>query len=161
GGFQFECGLYAVLDPLVDGLDLGIELEPRATGLAEGRGAGALQAAEWRVHQVAGRGAVDLDRARLDLLRKAVHRARVARRDRRGQAVLRVVRLRDHIFVAGRFDDREHRPEDLLARDAHLLRDVGEDRGRDVVAMVVAGAGQPFAPAEERRFLAPDRDVAQ
>src|SRR5690348_18145781 len=45
-------------------------------------GARALQAAERRIHQVAGGRAIDLDRAALDIVRKAMHVARIACGDR-------------------------------------------------------------------------------
>src|ERR1700731_4144611 len=57
----------------VDRFDLGVELESHATGLAECRGRGALDAAKRRVDQIACRSPVDLDRAGLDVAGKRVH----------------------------------------------------------------------------------------
>ena len=42
------------------------------------------------------------------------------RPDRRGEAVVRVVGARDRLVDVGELDRREHRAEDLLARDRHL-----------------------------------------
>ncbi len=60
-----------------------------------------------------------------------------------------------------RAHDGEHRPEDLLLGDAHVLRDVSEYRGLDEVALVVGAAGQAFAAARLARLFAADVDVLE
>jgi hypothetical protein len=74
----------------IDRLDLGVEFKAGATRLAKCRRAGALEPAKRRVDQVAGRGAVDLDGARFDVIGEVMNVARIPRRDRRGQPVLRL-----------------------------------------------------------------------
>src|SRR5437773_7844448 len=54
--------------------------------------------------------------------------------DRTGQAELRAVRDVERVGEVARADDREHRPEDLLLRDARAWADAVEDRRLDVVA---------------------------
>ena len=76
------------------------------------------------------------------------------------EAVDRAVRLRDQVvFVAER--DRGHdRAEDLLASDAHLAVDVGEDRRLDEVTRF-----EPLRAAAAREhprpLLVAERDVAE
>src|SRR5215207_2941266 len=54
----------------------------------------------------------------------AVHRP-----DRGAEAELGVVRERDRLVLVLHGHDRDHRTEDLLAHDAHLVRHAAEDRG--------------------------------
>ena len=65
----------------------------------------------------------------------------------------RVVGARDRLVEVGELDRREHRPEDLLARDRHLRRHVGEDRRLHEVALAGADVGA-LAAGDERRALA-------
>ena len=48
-----------------------------------------------------------------------------------GEAVARVVGDRDRLLLVLERDDRQHRAEDLLLRDAHVVVDAGEDRRLD------------------------------
>jgi hypothetical protein len=52
------------------------------------------------------------------------------------EAVDRVVGHRDDLVLVLVGQDREHRPEDLLARDGHVVGDAGEDRRAHIVAAV-------------------------
>src|SRR3954463_16159026 len=142
----------------IDRLDLRIELQAGTTRLAKSRRAGALEPAERRIDQIAGRGAVDLDGSRFDVVREVVDVTRIARRDRSRQPVLGIVGLCDRVCVARHLDERDHRPEYLFARDPHILGDIGKDRGRYVIATVVGRTAQAFAAAQQRRFALADLD---
>ena len=72
---------------------------------------------------------------------------------RGGQAVDRVVGARDRLVDVVELDRREHRAEDLLARDRHLGRDVVEDRRLHEVALAGADVGALAAGDERRAFL--------
>src|SRR3954468_19449704 len=58
------------------------------------------------------------------------------RPDPGAQPVRRVVRLLDRLVGRAERQHREHRPEDLLLRDAVALRDVREDRRREPVTLL-------------------------
>ncbi len=70
--------------------------------------------------------AVDPYVTRFDARRKAMRAVEVVRPDRRGEAVIERVDAREHVVLVRPAQDRHHRPEDLLARDAHVVGDVGE-----------------------------------
>src|SRR5829696_5536738 len=63
----------------------------------------------------------------------------VAGPDRAGQAVLAVVGDAHCVIGVVVGDDREHGPEDLLARDAHRVVDTGEHRRLHVPALLETG----------------------
>src|SRR3954467_3437916 len=87
--------------------------------------AGLLVAAERRGAVV--RNALPIDVAGADLPAYATRAFNAVRGDVTGQTVRRVVGDLDRFgFVLGA-KDREHRPEDFLARDGHVVGDVGED----------------------------------
>src|SRR5204862_4704769 len=73
---------------------------------------------------------------------------------------LRVVGERDGFFLVAEGDRGDHRPEDLLAGDHHVVPRGGEERRLDVVA-----AGQvrraPGAAGERRPSGPPPREVAR
>src|SRR5512132_973659 len=63
-------------------------------------------------------GLVDLDPARLDLVRRAERARQVARPDVCGEAVVRVVRETDDLALVLPRDRDEHGPEHFFSRDA-------------------------------------------
>ena len=95
---------------------------------------------------------VDPDRAGLELARDVVRLLDVLRPDRGGQAVARVVGARDRLVDVGELDRRQHRPEDLLARDRHLRRDAVEHRRLEEVALAGADVGARAAGDERARL---------
>src|SRR5271167_5016039 len=110
---------------VVDGLDLGVGVErvrPELTAVA-----GLLEAAERRAHAHRGVG-VDRDRTALDRARHAQGARAVARPDRAGQAIDRVVGQARGIGLTGEGDHDRDRTEDLLARGPRSLADRGEHR---------------------------------
>src|ERR1700733_7969722 len=82
----------------IDRLDLGVEFEAGAAGLAKCRGRGGLEAAERGVDQVSGGGAIDLDGTGFDIIGEVVDIAWITRRDRGRQAVFGVVGLGDCVL---------------------------------------------------------------
>ena len=100
--------------------------------------------------------AVDRQRAGADALRDAQRPPDVACPDRPRQAVGRVVGLGDRVRLVVEGDDRDDRPEDLLADDAHVRARVVEDRRRQERALVERGRrSAPRRPGPARR---PPRD---
>src|SRR5262249_52717273 len=76
----------------------------------------------------------------------------VRRRDVARQTIERVVGDLDRLVLVLVVDDGEHRAEDLLAGDGHVVADVGEDRGPDEVALLDA-LGPTGAAGHELRAL--------
>ena len=68
--------------------------------------------------------------------------------------------MRHGVVLVGVRDDGQHRAEDLLARDAHGVVGVGEQRGPDVPAAVDAVGQVGAADDEARAFALPGLDVA-
>src|SRR5437667_10636656 len=105
--------------------------------------------------------AVDPPRPRADGARHPVRLAHVARPHPGGEAVGGVVALQHGVVLVLERDDGDHRAEDLLARDLHVVPDAGEDGGLDEVALP-----EPLprialaAEARLRAFLLPDLEVA-
>src|SRR5436853_5105476 len=58
------------------------------------------------------------------------------RPDAGAQAVWRVVRLLDRLLGRAEGEDGQHRPEDLLLRDAVALRDIREHRRREPIPLL-------------------------
>ena len=81
---------------------------------------------------------VDADDAGLERLRRPQRLADVAAPDRAGQPVRRRVGEAERLLLGVERDDRDDRPEDLLAGDAHVVRDAVED-GRHQVRAVGQG----------------------
>ena len=79
---------------------------------------------------------VDPDRPELELARRVQRAADVARPDRRGQAVVDVVRPRDRLVVVGEALHGDDRAEDLALDDLVVLADVGDDGRLDEEAAV-------------------------
>src|SRR5205814_394430 len=80
--------------------------------------------------------AVDPHRARADGARHPVRLAHVARPHPGGEAVGGVVALQHGVVLVLERDDGDHRAEDLLPRDLHVVPDAGEDGGLHVVALL-------------------------
>ena len=74
--------------------------------------------------------AVDPDVADLERGGDALRALVIAGDDGRDQAVVAVVGELDRLVLAREGPDRQHRPEDLLAPERAVLRDVGEDGRR-------------------------------
>src|SRR2546426_11918628 len=68
--------------------------------------------------------------------RHAVRLAHVARPHPGGEAIGGVVALEHGVVLVLERDDGDHRAEDLLARDLHVIPDAGEDGGLDEVALL-------------------------
>src|SRR5690606_17229151 len=121
--------------------------------------AGALEAAERRVHEIAGGRAVDLYGARLNVVHETVCIDRAGGRNGGREAVLGVVGHGDRLFVAAHLDDGQHRAEDFFARDTHRRGHIGEHGGCQVEAVVEVSAGQAFAADQVGGFALADRHV--
>src|SRR5437016_10600590 len=141
-----------------DALHLRVEVERVAAELASV--AALLVAAEGRArveHVVA----VDPHRPRAQRARHAVRLAHVARPDPGGEAVGGVVALQHRVVLVFERDDGDHRAEDLLARDLHVVADAGEDGGLDEVALLEPLPRVALAADERlRALLLPDLEVA-
>src|SRR3954451_5882170 len=96
--------------------------------------------------------AVDLDLAGADAPGDALGVLGVAGPDAAGQPVDRVVGDLDRFVLGVVGDDRQHRPEDLLLGDRHVVGDVGEDRRLDEVALVEP-LGRLLAAGDQPRAL--------
>src|SRR5262249_60609249 len=127
-------------------LQLEVGVEVRGALLAPDPGG--LEAAERR-RGVAGTPGVDVDVARVEHRRELVGVRDVARPYSRGEAVLGVVGARrDLLEVVERHRD-EHRAEDLLAGDRHLVVDAGEQRRLDEVPVAVAAVTGTWPAADD------------
>src|SRR5262249_4802439 len=115
---------------------------------------------------VAAEGRIAVHRAAVDLHGAGAERGGDAQTARRVtgpqvsvQAVVRVVGDGDRFLFVAKRDRGDHRAEDLLARDRHVVADAGEQRRLDVVA--ARQMRRTFATARQRRaFLDAARDVA-
>src|SRR5262249_28279932 len=104
--------------------------------------------------------AVDPHRAGTDRAGELVGLADVARPHATAQTEGRGVAALDHFFDVGERDGRDHRPEDLLLGDAHVVAHIGEHRRRHEVALAVIAVGQLLAAAQSpRAFLAADAEI--
>ncbi len=74
------------------------------------------------------------------------------------QAIDRVVGDGDRLFVIRVGNDRQHRPEDLLARDGHVIADVGEQRRPHKPA--VEPARPTLAAGKQRALVDTDTDIS-
>src|SRR5215471_15893220 len=83
----------------------------------------------------------------------------VVRPHRAGEAVLAVVGEADGVLGIVVRDHGEHRPEDLLARDAHRVVDAREHRGLHVPALLETGRPTVAAHRDLGAFLLAQRDV--
>ena len=76
-----------------------------------------------------------------------------------GEAVLGIIRDAHGVVDVVERDDREHRTEDLLLRDAHVVGDAGEHRRLHVPALVQAGGAAVAADLDLGAFFLAERDV--
>ena len=131
-----------------DVLDLGVAVERVHPELAaEAR---LLEAAERR-RDAHGRVRVDAEDAGLDRARDAERPRAVARPDRAGEPVRRVVREPDRVGLVVERDQRGDRPEDLLARDAVVVRRLDERRREPEALAVRRLAAEERLAVDERR----------
>src|SRR5256885_12668096 len=114
---------------------------PDVLELAVGRGRPAPAVAADTGALVAAEGCVGVERAAVHLHRPGAERARhpqralgVACPQVAVEAVVRVVGERDRLGLVAKRDGADHRAEDLLARDHHVIAHAGEERRLDVVA---------------------------
>src|SRR5579883_2074582 len=119
-------------------LGLGVEADRIRAVLVEVAEARLLPAAEgvigdrhWDRH-------VDADHADIDLGGKIARGVAVAGEDRDTIAVVMIRRQRQRLLVIMRANDRQHRAEDLLLVDAHVLGDVIEQAAAEIEAVLVA-----------------------
>src|SRR5437016_1203623 len=167
---MIECRLnFSVKIPLalatgvvhINYFQFGVEVE-RGRALLAIADAGAFDAAERNVRFAAGRRRVDMRHAGFNLVNEAEDARGVVRKDCGRQAILSVVGDLHRCFEIFHADDGEHGPEDFLARDAHIGRDVIENGWAHEVALVESIAGGPLAAAQERRaVLAADVEIFQ
>src|SRR6266508_2442174 len=127
------------------GLHLGVAVERLLAQLAAE--AAPLEPAE-RSGGVEDIVAVDPEGPRADAVGDGVRLADVAGPDGGGQAVLGRVPPVDDLIDVVELQDRQDRPEDLLAGDRHAIRDVVEDRRLDEEALVAEtrAAGDALGP---------------
>src|SRR5690606_2485020 len=120
-----------------NGLLFGVLDQPAGTPFAPV--AGLLVAAEGC--REAERRAVDLDLTGAQLAGDTHLGLAVFGPDAAGEAELSVVGEADGLILVTVFDQADHRAEDLLAGDGHVVGDIGKYRGFDIGA-----AGQPVGP---------------
>src|SRR3546814_20755881 len=77
-----------------------------------------------------------------------------------GEAEVGVVGDRDRIVDVVVADDHQHRPEDFLERDPHLVADVGEPRRLVVVALAEAVRTITATGSQPGAFFDADVEVA-
>src|SRR5262249_38665189 len=103
-----------------------------------GIGARHIEAPEWvHTNQRASALAVDIEIAGEELTLGLRDASAVAREERTGQPVLGVVGDGERVIVVFRADKRQHWAEDFLLGNARCRRDIGDDRGRDEIALAV------------------------
>src|SRR5262249_15977353 len=107
-----------------------------------------------------GLGAVHADLSGADPRRDAARALEVARRDIARESVGGVVCDPDRVLIVLVGQDREHRPEDLLARDRHVVAHVRENGRPHVVAAREAGGAAPAASHERGALVDPLLDQA-
>src|SRR5262245_32119552 len=105
-------------------------------------------------------GAIDVDVAGADLPGDLAGALGVAGRDVSREAVQRVVGDLDRLRVALVGQDGEDRPEDLLARDRHVVADVAEHGRLDEVAALEAGRTSRTAGRQLRALVDAGLDQA-
>ncbi|MCY1547332.1 hypothetical protein D9M68_833830 [compost metagenome] len=94
---------------------------------------------------------VDPHRAEAQRARHAVGLVQVAGPDRGGQAVRRVVGGTQRLFLGAEALGGDHRPENLLLRNLHVCRHVGQQRRFQPVALLEDIAGRALAAMDQAR----------
>src|SRR5439155_21226950 len=103
--------------------------QPEMHRSALGRSSAQVEAAErMSARERSGAFPVDVQVADVEPPSRLLDAVPISCEDRTGQAELRVVRDVERVAEVARADDREHRPEDLLLRNARAWADVVEDR---------------------------------
>src|SRR5215207_1030116 len=107
----------------------------------------------------AGKRGVDPDPARLDAAHCGESTLEIGRPDAGSKSILRRVGETHGLVLRVERHDREHRPEDLIARDFHHLRDTLEHGRLYKQARLVA---DPLATAgEDSATRLPSRDISE
>src|SRR5712691_388672 len=104
---------------------------------------------------------VDPHGSGLELARDAVRFSNVARPDGCGEPILRFIRETDGLVHFAKLDCREHRAEDFLAGDGHVVADTIEDRGLNKTAFPIAEGGAFAAGNQLGTLSLPLLDVAE
>src|SRR5947199_1294049 len=130
--------VYTLRQVYVDVLDIAVLIQRVRADLAPEP---ALLVAAERALRLDLMDVVDPHRARAQAPRDLLCLLEVGAPDCGRQAVDRVVGDPHRLLEVGVAQHAEHRPEDLLARDAHVVRDAGEDRRLDPVALLELSAG--------------------
>src|SRR5712692_4146735 len=134
-----------------DALDLAVGLKGRHPQLAAE--AALLDAAERSLEEDA-TAAVDREDAGLQGAGHTQGAAEVAGPERAGEAVEAGVGDRDRFFLAVERNRDDHGTEDLLACDAHVVSDTGEDRRPQETAGGERRVGGDLSPAVTARAFA-------
>src|ERR1019366_2267080 len=124
---------------LVDALDAPLAADAAVLVAAEG--------------QIAGdaRTAVDADRAGAHAPRHLERPFRVAGNHIAEETIVAVVGNADRILIVFVCNDRQHRAEDLFARDLHVIGDIDEAGGFDEESAALVGPD--FAASQQARAL--------
>src|SRR5438309_11320151 len=112
-----------------------------------------------RPHHRARALAIDVQVADVELAAGALDLVPRARVDSAREAELGVVGNFKRVVEAARFDDREHRAEDLFLLELGIRWDVRENRGLDEVPF--AGFGGALAAGEQASIFLALLDVAE
>src|SRR2546423_13184361 len=95
-----------------------------------------LRAAERQMDFCADGRSVDVEDARLHVFQRAKSAVRVARVDRRRQAIPDAVGNLNRMIEVATFNDRDHRAEDLFLLDTHSRLHASENRRLDKVTIL-------------------------
>src|SRR5665213_519894 len=109
-----------------------------------------------RQPDVGGSKGIHPDRAGLESPSESVNARDVAAPHAGGQTIYRAIGDSESILVVLEWDDRRDRPEDLLLRDAHLMRYAAEHGRADKVTQLAAAGASGH---DLRTFTAADFDV--
>src|SRR5713226_7272946 len=145
----------------INHFQFSVEIE-RGRALLAIADACAFDAAERNVCLAAGRRRVDVRHAGFNLIHKAENARGVVRKDRRRQAIFRVVGDLHRFVEILDADDAKHWPKDFLARDAHVGCDVIENGWAHEVAFVESVTGSTLATAHQRSAVfSPNVQITQ
>src|SRR5215467_11892451 len=128
-------GVHALSPASGHGLDAGVEAHALGAVLvhvAEDRALPAAESVERERHRDRH---VDADHAAVDLVGEVARDVAVAGEDRAAVAVLVVRGKRERLLEGLRAHHRQHRPEDLLLIDAHVLADIVEEAAAEEEAV--------------------------
>ena len=132
--------------PRLPGVHLDVDALVEAEFGVRAADAGVLDAAPGALAGAVAEGVVvDPDHPRLDPPRDPLALLAVLGPDRGAEAELGVVGEVDRLLLGVDDDDRQHRAEDLLAHDPHLVGDAGEDGRGDELAGQAGDLGRAAA----------------